>query len=309
MARLNIGDFGFNMADNRITYGDITGVSANTIQFRGNDGTTAVVTGSFAVVNGQLSAGTMNTYTAYFANGLLNAQVTGASLSIFTYDAYVNRGDMKGLYNLIFAGNDIFTGGAGNDIFIETRGNDIVAGGAGTDAVIFDAGRSSYTINRSGATDFQVTRNGATTTYSQMERLIFGDGTAVAYDASGTAGQTYRVYQAAFGRTPDQAGLSFWINSMDMGASLTSVAQGFVNSSEFKNLYGANASNTDIVAKLYQNVLGRAGERVGTDYWVNELNTGRQSVAQVLSGFAESAENQARVIGSIQNGIAYTPYG
>ena len=308
MARLNVGNGGINMTDNSVTYGRLTSISPNAFEFSGDDGSRSVITGSFSIVNGQITGGTMQSYTSYFSNGQLNAQAINISISLASYDSFVSRGDVKGFYQSIFAGNDIFSGGAGKDVFIETPGNDIVNGGDGTDTIVFDAGRSSYQIIRTGATEFQVTRNGATTAYSQIERVVFGDGAAFALDADGAAGQAYRVYQAAFNRTPDKPGLSYWINAMDNGASLIDVAQGFVNSAEFKNLYGAAPTQTELVNQFYQNVLGRQGETAGVNYWVSELASGRQNVAQVLAGFSESTENQARIIGSIQDGIPYTPF-
>jgi hypothetical protein len=145
---------------------------------------------------------------------------------------------------------------------------------------------------------------------SNQQRLKFTDD-SVALDtgAGEIAGQAYRVYQAAFNRTPDSAGLGYWIKQMDGGANLTSVAEGFVSSGEFKAVYGANPTNAEIVARMYDNVLHRPGEAGGVNFWVNELNTNTRTVAQVLAGFSESAENQAALIGVIGNGFTYTPYG
>ncbi len=44
---------------------------------------------------------------------------------------------------------------------------------------------------------------------------------------------------------------------------------------------------------LYQNVLGRAPDSSGLDYWTNQLNSGLQDRADVLMGFANSPENVA----------------
>lgn len=43
-----------------------------------------------------------------------------------------------------------------------------------------------------------------------------------------------------------------------------------------------------------------------SDYWMNQIETGLQTRTQVLTGFSESPENQAQVIGVIQHGIEYT---
>ncbi|XBO41700.1 DUF4214 domain-containing protein [Alsobacter sp. KACC 23698] len=78
---------------------------------------------------------------------------------------------------------------------------------------------------------------------------------------------------------------------------------GFVNSAEFKAVYGAGASNAQIVDRLYHNVLGRAGEPSGTDFWVGKLQSGA-SVADVLANFSESPENVAKVAPLIGIGIS-----
>ena len=143
---------------------------------------------------------------------------------------------------------------------------------------------------------------------TQVERLRFSD-ISLAVDIAGTAGQAYRLYQAAFDRQPDLAGLSYWIKAMDNGYSLTSVATGFVQSTEFQALYGIHPSNTTLITNFYKNVLHRAPDQGGLDFWVNHLNLGNITPSGALASFSESAENQALVIGSIQNGIEYIPLG
>ena len=61
--------------------------------------------------------------------------------------------------------------------------------------------------------------------------------------------------------------------------------------------------------KFYQNVLNRPGEAGGIDYWVGLLDNKQVSVADVLMGFSESAENKAALVGVMANGIAYDPFG
>lgn len=122
-------------------------------------------------------------------------------------------------------------------------------------------------------------------------------------------GQAYRLYQAAFNRAPDNAGLGYWISVMDQGASLRDVSAGFTASTEFKTIYGASPTNAQIIDKLYQNILHRAGEAAGVAYWLEVLDKQQDTVAGVLANFSEGTENQAALAGLIGNGFAYTPYG
>jgi len=80
------------------------------------------------------------------------------------------------------------------------------------------------------------------------------------------AGRAYRVYKAAFNRDPmegDKAGLGYWIGQIDKGMDLIEVSARFVDSKEFKDLYGTNPANAQFLTKLYQNVLGRAPGATG----------------------------------------------
>ncbi|MFZ4538891.1 DUF4214 domain-containing protein [Propionivibrio sp.] len=207
----------------------------------------------------------------------------------------------------ILSGNDTIVGGVAADKLAGFAGNDIIDGGSGIDTATFFSNRSAYTVTKtttgytvSGGTD-------GTDTLTNIERLQFSDQT-IALDNSGNAGQVYRLYQTAFNRTPDKGGLGDWIYGMDHGASLLDVSAGFVNSAEFKSVYGANPTNTEVVTRFYQNVLHRAPEKAGFDYWMNQIDSGVQTRTQVLTGFSESTENQAQVIGVIQNGIEYTQH-
>jgi hypothetical protein len=57
------------------------------------------------------------------------------------------------------------------------------------------------------------------------------------------------------------------------------------------------------------NVLDRPGEQAGVDYWVGLLDTKAATVASVLAGFSESAENQVATAVVIGSGFEYIPYG
>jgi hypothetical protein len=201
-----------------------------------------------------------------------------------------------------FAGNDLIHGA--ND-----HGYSKIDGGNGVDTLIYSGKRADFTIERNAA-GFTVTdKVGASgvDTLVNVERVHFADAT-VALDINGHGGEAYRIYQAAFNRTPDSAGVGYWISMLDHGASLESVATGFVNSAEWAGMYGANLANADVVNKLYTNVLLRAPDAGGAAYWTDVLDTKAATLAQVLVGFGESPENQAGLIGVIGQGFTYTPF-
>ncbi|MFN0023179.1 MAG: DUF4214 domain-containing protein, partial [Parvularculaceae bacterium] len=101
-------------------------------------------------------------------------------------------------------------------------------------------------------------------------------------------GQTFRLYQVALGRLPDEGGFLNWSTALVGGLSLETTAASFVASPEFQAVYGP-LDNTAFVTLLYNNALGRAPDPAGLDGWVGLL-TGGASRAFVVTGFSESAE-------------------
>ncbi|TFW13308.1 DUF4214 domain-containing protein [Duganella callida] len=200
------------------------------------------------------------------------------------------------------------SGTVGNDYFLG-GGSVSLDGGAGVDTVYYDQAASRFTTTRNADGSVAVHHNvsGATDHLTNIERLQFSDG-ARALDIEGVGGQAYRMYQSAFNRTPDNAGLGLWISNMDQGMSLNQVAGYFIASDEFRQRYGAAPSDTDFVTLLYKNVLHRAPEAAGLAHWLDQLHGGL-SRADTLVAFSESAENHANVATIIGNGFNYTPYG
>jgi len=247
--------------------------------------------------------------TNFIVDGQLSGKNTTVDAGHDTLTDPANRD-----YGVYYGGNgddglvggsadELFLGGVGNDTISGGAGNDRIYGGAGLDKALFAGLRSESTISNNAGV-FQVKGVNGQDVLVDLERLVFTD-TAVALDTAGNAGQAYRLYQAAFNRAPDKSGLGFWINSLDTGNDLTSVANGFINSPEFQTLFGTNPTDGNYVTALYNNVLHRQIDQVGYDYWVGTLQS--QSKPAVLIGFSESPENILQVTGAIQNGIDYLP--
>lgn len=152
--------------------------------------------------------------------------------------------------------------------------------------------------------DFKVSDNAGTfDTLHHVERVAFGDGRILALDIGFAehAGAAYRLYQAAFDRTPDREGLAFWVAQLDSGSNLFQVADGFVSSPEFGTLYPDLSSDT-VLNNYYLNVLDRPADAEGFAYWSAQMANGL-SASEVLVWFAESPENMARVSPDIEAGI------
>lgn len=192
------------------------------------------------------------------------------------------------------------------DAFVSSSADEDFVGTTGFDVIFFPTARADVEVDV--AAEGTIIVDGAATghdTLTGFERLSFSDGT-LAFDtgAGETAGQAYRIYQAAFDREPDAAGLSYWIQQMDRGASLQEVAVGFVASDEFAETYGSTPFADAFVEQLYQNVLGRSGDPAGVGFWVEILAEGG-TAADVLAGISESPENVAGVAPSVADGIWY----
>jgi uncharacterized delta-60 repeat protein len=268
------------------------------------------LTGSAASINAAVAAATFTAAAAGAASiglslsdakapavtGSYNFSASGASTQTLTgtagADTLTGSADRDALNGL--GGNDTLTGGAGNDS---------LDGGTGLDTAVYSARHAAYTLAHS-ASGYSLSGPDGTDSLLNIERLQFLDA-HLAFDVDGAAGQIYRLYKAAFARTPDLSGLGGWISVMDSGTSLTQVAQSFIASNEFQNLYGANPSNAQFVTALYLNVMGRAPDTGGFNYWVNQIASGLQTRAQALASFSETAENKAATAPLTANGILY----
>jgi Domain of unknown function (DUF4214) len=115
--------------------------------------------------------------------------------------------------------------------------------------------------------------------------------------------EAYRLYQAALDRTPDQGGLSFWSSALKGGATSDQVAQSFIGSSEFQTKYGT-LSPSDFVSQLYLNVLHRAGDPGGQQFWTSQLQGGATQ-SSVLVGFSDSPENRSQTASATHDGWVF----
>ena len=129
--------------------------------------------------------------------------------------------------------------------------------------------------------------------------------------ASSTEAQTNVVpvveLYTALGRAPDAAGLNYWTQVFEGGASLSALAGGFITSAEGQQIYGATAGGSPtadaaFVTSAYQELLGRPADAAGAAYWTGQLDTGALRPADVLASFVRSSEVQAR------DGVAATQF-
>jgi hypothetical protein len=114
-----------------------------------------------------------------------------------------------------------------------------------------------------------------------------------------------RLYAATFVRAPDLGGLRFWHARYSAGDSLDQIAELFAYSPETVARYG-QLSNRGYVARLYENILARAGDVAGINFWTAQLDAGVLARGQLLARFSESREYVAGTRAKHLVDLAYT---
>ncbi len=119
------------------------------------------------------------------------------------------------------------------------------------------------------------------------------------------------LYEAALDRTPDQAGLNYFVGNIREGQTLTQIARSFYDSDEFRDGFPENEDGTPkfdnetYINQLYLNVLNREADQDGYDYWLDRLADGMLQ-EEILVSFAESQENRTNAA-DWTVGLEYNP--
>ncbi|MEM6679411.1 MAG: DUF4214 domain-containing protein [Pseudomonadota bacterium] len=119
--------------------------------------------------------------------------------------------------------------------------------------------------------------------------------------------ETALLYEAAFDRDGviDAAGLNYWIDAREGGLGLEALAALFLTSAEFTEAFGLVDALEDsaFIARLYRNVLDRAGDPAGITHWAGMLAEGMPR-EEALIVFALSPEHRegAAVLDTIVEG-------
>ena len=208
------------------------------------------------------------------------------------------------------AGNDAISGGSGKDVFIGGYGDDQINGGDGTDIAHYVGSYFDFTVVKQLGSYLIEDNLGleGSDNVSNVERIEFVDG-VLAFDTNGNAGQAYRLYQAAFERTPDSSGVNYHVHDIEgNGLVLHQIAANFLASPEFESTYGSNLSDSAYVDALYENVLGRAPADSEKQYYLDRFTKPETDAmwmdhAAALIGFSESPENMTLVASQIEDGI------
>ncbi|HEY0847233.1 MAG TPA: DUF4214 domain-containing protein [Noviherbaspirillum sp.] len=205
----------------------------------------------------------------------------------------------------------------GNDTLRGGGGNDAIDGGAGTDTAGFTGGRSGFTIMKTVA-GYRVSVNSGpedVDTLAGIERLAFDD-TAIDLEYHDAVQQLYVSY---FGRAADTGGLANFtaalatasapkdIQSLNTAyttnATVRSLVDAFGTSTESNNLYTGNTAS--FVTAIFQNVLNRAPQTEGLEFWQREIDAGRLTKGNaglsIMAGALVNATSQGMTDAALIN--------
>ncbi|MCK9510991.1 MAG: DUF4214 domain-containing protein [Pigmentiphaga sp.] len=218
--------------------------------------------------------------------------------------------DGKVFYASFAVGADYAIDFAAGQTHAESRvTDDRIQGNDDINWVIYHGGRDAYALEGEDdvlvVEDRQPWRDGTDHLHG-IERLSFTDG-AIALDLDGNAGLAWRLY-GALGREADEAGLGYWIAQLDAGAGARAVAAGFVGSAEFLEGIGLPSINPGEagawVDALYLRFFNREADAGGRDYWTTALVDQQLDAADVVAGFAASAES-IELMGAVGHWVAF----
>lgn len=182
-------------------------------------------------------------------------------------------------------GNQLW-GQGGNDTLRGGAGNDVIDGGSGTDTAAFTGNRTVFAIMKTSA-GYRVAASSGTEgsdSLANIERIAFDD-TSIDLEYNDAVQQLYVSY---FGRAADTGGLTNFSSALATAnapkdiiglnsayatsSTIKSLVDAFGTSTESSNLYtGGTAA---FVTAIFQNVLSRAPQTAGLDFWSSALDSG-----------------------------------
>ncbi len=101
------------------------------------------------------------------------------------------------------------------------------------------------------------------------------------------------AYRTYLQRTPDSAGVNYWVNRMAQGMTDEQLEASFVGSDEYVSDHGG--ASAAWVKDIYQNLLGRSASQAEIDHWLQQMAQGL-STNDVAYGFAASPEREGERI-------------
>jgi hypothetical protein len=282
------------------TYQNVTGLTGGS-----GDGATFDVTktnGVYAVVLDELAASAGRNYVAGDTITLAGTALGGTvANNLIVTVATVGTAGKIATFGVVG------TGRAGDGLVDVTVD---VTGTAGVDTYTVDGASTEYTITKTaGKIELDSTlATNVEINLANHERVVFTD-KAIAYDATGRAGDVYALLAAALG-TADvtKAYTGIGIDLADKGWTNKQLADALLNTSVYKTDAGG-VSNETFIKHVYKNVFGTDATLTQVTDYTAWMTNGRLSQADVLVAASELAafETTIGLVGLATTGIEYTP--
>jgi len=282
------------------TYQNVTGLTGGT-----GDGATFDVTktnGVYSVVLDSLAASAGRNYVAGDTITLAGTALGGTSANNLIVTVAT-----VGTLGKIATFGVVGTGRIGNgtvDVQVDVTGT---------------AGIDTYTVG-GASTEYTTTKNTSDVTLASglvsnleikladHERVVFTD-KAIAYDATGRAGDVYALLAAALGTadvTKAYTGIGIYL--ADAGWTNKQLAEALLATDTYKTDAGG-VSNETFIKHVYKNVMGTTATLADVTALTNWMTTNNYSQADVLVTASELSafETTIGLVGLATTGIEYTP--
>jgi hypothetical protein len=202
--------------------------------------------------------------------------------------------------NDVLAGTDageMIFGLWGYDQITGAGGDDIIYGGPQLDVAVYGATRSAYWVaveqDAVRITDKRAEGDGRDY-LAEVETLSFLDEDWSVDDVSAVFDLSaadlcgiIEIYIAYFDRAPDTSGLIFWATAYAGGMPLEEIAAYFHDQDETRLSYPDPTDASGFVSSVYVNVLGRAVDQGGLDFWTAMLESGAVAQADFVMSFLD----------------------
>ena len=136
----------------------------------------------------------------------------------------------------------------------------------------------------------------------RIEKAGFSEGTLHVQAASDTGLGIAALYNGLLFRNADGGGYGYWTTEASHGASLAAIGASFLASTEYANGAG-KLDNVAFIDEVYQNLLHRAPDAAGADYWNAELTSGSLSRAGLVISIDQSTEYQTTQLTGVFSAI------
>lgn len=199
-------------------------------------------------------------------------------------DSKFTIADAKNTKLTLGTGHSTVVTGQGTDTVVAGLGNSTITGGNSDYAVVKLAGAASnFTVAATGGhavvTD-NITK--VTTDIAKIQYVEVDGGDALIFAKSNTEASIATMFEVAFGRNADAAGLDEYYDS---GLTLKQIADKLVTLPEFATRLLLD--DKAFVNTLYQNTFGRSGETAGVNYWLDAMHNHGATRADIIRSFAE----------------------